>query len=212
MLDDFVRETTDQLLERLSAEQRLRGLPAEALLKVLSVADRLKGLSPEQRLEGLSAEQVLEALPGKTLEALTQQLEDEEMTFKSLPSSGSASTKSCSAPSNGGPSPRTKYRSFLDYALFMGYRRDLDNTELPEHLLDEWILTSILEILEQLSPEERIKGLPVEALLKRLSRTQRLQGLSPEQRLDGLSADEIVRSLPPKTLEALSRQARYSSR
>ena len=44
------------------------------------------------------------------------------------------------------------------------------------------------EMLATLTPVERLKGLPTEARLK------------------GLSADEVVRALPPETLEALARQ------
>jgi hypothetical protein len=55
-LQEFVRQSIDELLKTLPAEERL------------------KGLSPQQRLEGLSAEEVIKALPQETLEALLRQL------------------------------------------------------------------------------------------------------------------------------------------
>jgi hypothetical protein len=55
-LQEFVRETIDELL---------KSLPAEELRK---------RLSPEERLKGLSAEEVVKALPPETLEALARRL------------------------------------------------------------------------------------------------------------------------------------------
>jgi hypothetical protein len=56
VLDEFVRESIDELLKKLPAEERLRRLPAE------------------ERLKGLSAEEILKGLPPETLEALVRQL------------------------------------------------------------------------------------------------------------------------------------------
>src|SRR5205807_10230978 len=64
-LQEFVRETLDELLKSLPAEERLKGLPAEELRK---------HLPPEERLKGLSAEEVLRALDPATREALARQL------------------------------------------------------------------------------------------------------------------------------------------
>jgi hypothetical protein len=47
-LDEFVRETIDELLKELSPKQRLEGLSPEQRLKGLSVEQRLEGLSPEE--------------------------------------------------------------------------------------------------------------------------------------------------------------------
>jgi hypothetical protein len=55
-LQEFVRQSIDELLNSLP------------------VKERLKGLSPQERLEGLSAEEVFKALPPETLEALVRQL------------------------------------------------------------------------------------------------------------------------------------------
>jgi hypothetical protein len=55
-LQEFVRQSIDELL---------KSLPAEELRK---------RLSPEERLEGLSAEEVIRALPPETLEALARRL------------------------------------------------------------------------------------------------------------------------------------------
>jgi hypothetical protein len=55
-LQEFVRETIDELLTSLPAEERLKGVPTEA------------------RLKGLSAEELIRALPPETLEALARKL------------------------------------------------------------------------------------------------------------------------------------------
>jgi hypothetical protein len=73
-LQEFVRQSIDQLLESLPAEERLKGLPAEELRKRLSPEQRLEGLPAEERLKGLSAEEVVRALPPEVLEALARQL------------------------------------------------------------------------------------------------------------------------------------------
>ncbi len=64
-LQQFVRESIDELLKSLPPEERLKGLPPE---------ERLKGLPPEERLKGLSAEDILRALPPDTREALARHL------------------------------------------------------------------------------------------------------------------------------------------
>jgi hypothetical protein len=64
-LQEFVRQSIDNLLA---------SLPAEELRKRLSTEERLKGLPAEERLKGLSADEVVEALPPETLEALVRRL------------------------------------------------------------------------------------------------------------------------------------------
>ncbi len=59
------------------------------------------------------------------------------------------------------------------------FRRDFVNELSPE------------ERLKGLSPEERLKGLPAEERLKGLPAEERLKGLSPEERLKGLTPEEI---------------------
>lgn len=52
-LEEFVRQSIDELLKKLPPEERLRGLSPE---------ERLQGLSPEERLQGLSPEELRVAL------------------------------------------------------------------------------------------------------------------------------------------------------
>jgi hypothetical protein len=61
-LEEFVRQSIDELLNKLPPEKRLEGLSPEELRKRLSPEQRLEGLSPEQRLEGLSPEELRAAL------------------------------------------------------------------------------------------------------------------------------------------------------
>src|SRR5712691_10935755 len=49
-LEEFVRQSIDQLLESLPAEERFKGLSAEELRKRLSPEERLEGLPAEERL------------------------------------------------------------------------------------------------------------------------------------------------------------------
>jgi hypothetical protein len=90
-LKEFVRQTIDEMLEKLpleerlkglSPEQRLEGLPAEELRKRLSPEQRLEGLPAEERLKGLSAEEVVRALPPEMLEALARQLKAKDPSTK----------------------------------------------------------------------------------------------------------------------------------
>ena len=64
-LQEFVRQSIDQLLASLPAEERLKGLPADELRKRLST---------EERLKGLTADEVVKALPPEMLEALARRL------------------------------------------------------------------------------------------------------------------------------------------
>ncbi len=64
-LQEFVRETIDEMLKSLSAEDALKGLPPEELRKQLPLKERLKGLS---------AEELIRELDPATLEALKRQL------------------------------------------------------------------------------------------------------------------------------------------
>jgi hypothetical protein len=63
-LKEFVRQTIDEILEKLPPEERL------------------KGLSAEERLKGLSAEEVVRGLPPETLEALARQLKAKDPSAK----------------------------------------------------------------------------------------------------------------------------------
>ena len=66
-LEEFARQTIDDLLKTL---------PAEELLKHLSPEDRLKGLPAEDRLKGLSPDELLAALSPQARETLTRRLKD----------------------------------------------------------------------------------------------------------------------------------------
>src|SRR5258707_7858036 len=54
--------------------------------------------------------------------------------------------------------------------------------------------------LQELTPEERLKGLPPEELLKRLPPEERLKGLPPEELLKRLPPEERLKGLPPEEL------------
>jgi hypothetical protein len=159
-LEEFVRETIDELLATLAAKERL------------------KGLSPEERFVSVHG---------------TREM---------------------------GLDYRALFRPLLLYQLFKLYSQDPDTPEtLKEYArkaIDE-IRTSppIKGLLERLSHEKQLEGLPAEERLKGLSAEERLKGLpveevrkhlSPEERLKGLSADEVLKALPPETLEALGRK------
>jgi hypothetical protein len=66
-LEEFARQTIDELLRKLPAEERLKGLSPE---------ERLKGLSPEERLADLSMDEVLATLPPQQREALARRFRD----------------------------------------------------------------------------------------------------------------------------------------
>jgi hypothetical protein len=61
--------------------------------------------------------------------------------------------------------------------------------------LEEELKTNFLD---QLSPEERLRGLPPEAILHGFSPEDRLRGLPVEDRLRGLPPEERLRGLPPE--------------
>jgi len=95
--------------------------------------------------------------------------------------------------------------------LFQAYSEEIDMTDK----LKEFARQTMDEILRNMSPEERLKGLSAEELRKHLSPEERLKGLpaeelrkhlSPEERLKGLSAEDLLKGLSPETLEALVRQ------
>src|SRR5205085_2570846 len=73
-LQEFVRQSIDELLRSLPPEELRKRLSPEERLKGLPPEERLKGLPPEERLKGLSLEEVVRALPPEILEALVRQL------------------------------------------------------------------------------------------------------------------------------------------
>jgi hypothetical protein len=82
MLEEFARETINQLLKDLPVEKRLEGLTPEQVLKAIPAEKFLEGLTPEQLkafpvekfLKGLSAEQLVRGLPAETLRELREKL------------------------------------------------------------------------------------------------------------------------------------------
>ena len=73
-LQEFVRQTIDELLKSLPPEERLKGLSAEEVAQVLS---------PEERLKGLSAEEVAQALSPEALEALEKLIQQRKTNGQS---------------------------------------------------------------------------------------------------------------------------------
>ena len=63
----------------------------------------------------------------------------------------------------------------------------------------EWLIETYLD---QLAPEERLKGLAPEERLKGLDPEERLKGLAPEERLKGLGPEERLKGLDPAIIEA----------
>jgi hypothetical protein len=116
--------------------------------------------------------------------------------------------------------PHSCDTSTLLYQLLKVYSEELD---MPDKL-KEFVRQTIDEILQTVSPEERLKGLPAEERLKGLPPEERLKGLpaeerlkglppeerlkglAAEERLKGLSADDVLKGLNPETLEALIRK------
>ncbi|MBY0528155.1 MAG: hypothetical protein K2R98_32465 [Gemmataceae bacterium] len=76
-LDEFVRETIDELLKELPLSKRLEGLSPEERLGGLSPEERLGGLSPEERVTGLSPDEQRRAM-----EALQRQMKSNGPTTK----------------------------------------------------------------------------------------------------------------------------------
>ena len=62
-MDDFLRDASKEILEKLPPEEILRGIPVEERLRGLPPEERLRGLPPEERLRGLPPEERLRGLP-----------------------------------------------------------------------------------------------------------------------------------------------------
>jgi hypothetical protein len=60
-----------------------------------------------------------------------------------------------------------------------------------------------LEMLDRLTPEERLRGLPPEELARRLPPEERLRGVPPEERLRGVPPEERLRGLSDAELDRL---------
>ena len=72
--------------------------------------------------------------------------------------------------------------------------------------LKEFVRQTMAELMEKLSAEERLKGLPAEELRKRLTAEECLKGLPAEERVKGLTVQELVRALSPEMREALAHE------
>jgi hypothetical protein len=55
-LEEFERQSLDEILKKLPFEERLKGLPADELRKALPVEERLKGLSADEVILALTPE------------------------------------------------------------------------------------------------------------------------------------------------------------
>jgi hypothetical protein len=75
-LQEFYRETLDEILKGLPPEELTRRLSTEDRLKGLSSEERLEGLPVAERFKGLSPEEIAQALPlsPDAREALVRQL------------------------------------------------------------------------------------------------------------------------------------------
>ena len=98
---------------------------------------------------------------------------------------------------------RSDETSTLLLQLLNRYRAE--GMTMPD-ALQELTRQTIEHLLHTLTPEERLKGLPVEELLKRVPPEERLKGLPVEERLKGLSVDEVLAALPPETRAALAQR------
>jgi hypothetical protein len=73
-LEEFARQTIDELLKELPVEKRLellKAVPPEQLVEAITPERLLKTLSPEQRVEGLSAAELRALADENLLDAIT---------------------------------------------------------------------------------------------------------------------------------------------
>jgi len=76
-LEQFAKETIEDLLKDLPIEQRLQGVPVEQRLQGVPVEQRLQGVPVEQRLQGVPVEELLAALSPELRAALTQRIKEQ---------------------------------------------------------------------------------------------------------------------------------------
>ena len=84
-------------------------------------------------------------------------------------------------------------RQRMHYRLFINHRLGLS---AMTYTVDDFIRETHQEIIANLTPEERL------AILQEMPPEERLRGLEPEERLRGLDPDAL-RSLDPETREML---------
>ncbi|MCP4685765.1 MAG: hypothetical protein GY867_10025 [bacterium] len=104
---------------------------------------------------------------------------------------------------------RTPDVSTLVYELYQKYRTE---DMIMPYTLEDYKKYMKKEVLGWLTPEERLRGLSPEDMLKRLSSEERLRGLSPEDMLKRLSSEERLRGLSPEEIEAYLRKLRSKKR
>ncbi len=165
-LEEMIRDSIDELLEKLPSEKRL------------------EGLAPEQRVDGLSVEQVGNALPLVELEALVQQQKDNG------PIRESAVSHLCSVAgvlhySKECDRPRERNINTLFDDVEKAYAELPARDKSSKRLLEEFARQTIADLLKALPLEKRLEGLPPEECLKGLSVEQVVQVLPPEA-LEGM--------------------------
>jgi hypothetical protein len=97
---------------------------------------------------------------------------------------------------------RSNDTSTLLRRLFKRYQEE--GTIMPD-ALQELTRQVRAEVLAEMTPEERLKGLPAEERLKGLPAEERLKGLPAEERLKGLTPEERMKGLTPEEREHLRR-------
>jgi hypothetical protein len=65
------------------------------------------------------------------------------------------------------------------------------------------------EIIEQIPPELRVRGLTPEQRVVGLTPEQRVVGLTPEQLAELLMSDRVLDALPPEAREQIEKKLRH---
>jgi len=94
---------------------------------------------------------------------------------------------------------RQKNHSRLINKLYQRYR--VEAIAMP-YTWDDFDRDFNQEVLEQLTPEERLKGLPAEARLKGVPIEARLKGVPIKARLKGVPIEAFLKRLPAAEIEA----------
>ena len=85
----------------------------------------------------------------------------------------------------------------------MAYTMEEFAREARQRFLQELTPEELRAMLDQLPPEERLRGLKPEEVFQRFAPEERLRGLGPEERLRGLKPEERLRGLGPEELRQL---------
>jgi hypothetical protein len=92
--------------------------------------------------------------------------------------------------------------------LFKEYK--LEGLTMP-YTMTEYLHEKALQLLPELTPEERVAGLRPEERVAGLRPEERVAGLRPEERLAGLPPEERLAGLPPEEIEAYLKRTRRKS-